>query len=430
MGNGLVCKNNFWLSATAILVLFFFRSQELFCQACTLTFDSSTSATGNNATLSFPVTASGSNRLLVVQVNVEANDGASSITGVAYAGAPMSQVLQTVRSGGGGGRQATFIISAPALGTNNVVVSLAGGKQMEVGAIDYNGVDQTTPIGASGYVQDANAQDHSITLTTTTNTSLIASTFMWYPNNTTISSLGAGQTQRWTQTGANGAEGDDKIILIAGPATMSYTLANSKQADIQAIEIRPCGLVNTPTPSPTDTTRNTATVSPTATPTATLTHTPTSTGTLPPTSTPTFTPSLTSTPTLNLINSPTNTPVNTPTISITPTTTPTVGTPSPTLSFTPSPTPFPSFRVWPNPFTPELPTNNLAFFSIPAPHGVGQVMILDIRRRSIRTINFGAGITPVWDGKDNSGRVVRSGLYLYLLTVDGLSHRGSIAVLR
>jgi hypothetical protein len=57
-------------------------------------------------------------------------------------------------------------------------------------------------------------------------------------------------------------------------------------------------------------------------------------------------------------------------------------------------------------------------------------MILDIRRRPIRTISFGAGATAQWDGKDGSGQIVHGGVYLYLLSADNKVWRGTIAVLR
>lgn len=45
-------------------------------------------------------------------------------------------------------------------------------------------------------------------------------------------------------------------------------------------------------------------------------------------------------------------------------------------------------------------------------------------------MDFAAGVDVQWDGKDNDGMVVLSGVYLYLLESDGTVRRGTVTVMR
>lgn len=156
---------------------------------------------------------------------------------------------------------------------------------------------------------------------------------------------------------------------------------------------------------------------------------------------PTLTPAMTPTSTLT----PNTTPTPSPTPTVSPSLTPTMTgsplltatwTPSPTLTDTPltsnypTPTPTPGLKVWPNPFTPQLPSNNTAHFSLPSSHGSGSVLIADLWRRQVRSVHFQAGVDVQWDGRDNNGNIVTSGVYLYLLESDGGVSRGTVTVMR
>jgi hypothetical protein len=153
---------------------------------------------------------------------------------------------------------------------------------------------------------------------------------------------------------------------------------------------------------------------PTLTPGATQTPTPTFDSTV--TSTTTSTPIPTSTATFTATNSFTPTGTITP-VAPTP-------TPVPTL------TPPPGLKAWPDPFTPQLPSNSTTHFLLPPGHGAGKVMIADLNRKLIWSLGFGAGADVQWDGKDMGGRIVASGVYLYLLESDGQVRRGTVTVMR
>jgi hypothetical protein len=179
----------------------------------------------------------------------------------------------------------------------------------------------------------------------------------------------------------------------------------------------------TPTTTPTHTPTSTSTPSPTPTPTPTPTQTFTPTITPTPTNTPTITPTLTNT----LSFTPTFFPTNSPTFTNTPTISPT-STNTPVLTYTP--TPPPGVKVWPNPFTPQLSPNNVTHFLLPSGHGAGRLLIANLRRKLVYSLDFGAAADVQWDGKDNSGNVVPSGVFLYLLESDGTVRRGTVTVMR
>jgi|GEM_PF-2432485 len=155
------------------------------------------------------------------------------------------------------------------------------------------------------------------------------------------------------------------------------------------------------------------------------TYTPTRTPTALKTPTPTPTKTISSTPT----PSGTYTPTPTKTVSL-----PLTHTPTPISLATSTPTPIPTFpagvKVGPNPFTPQLSTNSVTWFNLPSSHGPGRLMIADLRRHRVRSLDFGAGAAVQWDGKNEQGIVVPSGVYVYLLESDGSVSRGTVTVLR
>ncbi len=168
---------------------------------------------------------------------------------------------------------------------------------------------------------------------------------------------------------------------------------------------------DTPTDSPTYTATPTDTPTYTATPTATESMTETSTPT--PTDTPTWTPTYTDSPT------PTDTPTWTPTATETQTETNTptpTDTPTATSTFTDSPTPTHTPQVL---YQVSIAIYNVAGERVRTLASVGRPEIPKLGRVS-KTFSPGAGPDAVimvsdldfpWDGKDDSGQLVRSGLY-------------------
>src|ERR1043166_6895092 len=136
-----------------------------------VTADTSSSAATNMATSSLTwshtVSASGSDAFLLVSVGTV--EGATSVASVTYGGTALTRtgaITDATGQGGaasvaGGGTALTLIgdstdatgkvrvelweLKAPAAGTADVVVNLAGAAAMSAGATTFFGVDQTTP---------------------------------------------------------------------------------------------------------------------------------------------------------------------------------------------------------------------------------------------------------------------------------------------
>ncbi len=106
-----------------------------------------------------------------------------------------------------------------------------------------------------------------------------------------------------------------------------------------------------------------------------------------------------------------------------------MGCPGP-LPLALTPTPSAVLKVTPNPFTPGISPNDTAHFNLPLGHGAGQLQIADLKRKRIRSLNFNPGADVQWDGKDDSGQVVSSGVYIYFLQSDAVVHRGTVTVMR
>ncbi|HER43998.1 MAG TPA: T9SS type A sorting domain-containing protein [Candidatus Eisenbacteria bacterium] len=83
----------------------------------------------------------------------------------------------------------------------------------------------------------------------------------------------------------------------------------------------------------------------------------------------------------------------------------------------------------PNPFNPTT----VIRFELPAPASV-RLVVFDIRGRLVRTLVNGelpaGGKEIAWDGRDDDGRIVASGVYLYRLETPGTTVSRKIVLLR
>src|SRR5579872_5467321 len=212
--------------------------------ACGVVFDSATTFTtgGGTATnATFAHTVNGANTLLLVQVAIQAIGATDTVNTVTYAGVTLTRAvsIQWNPTGTTVGSLETWYLVNPIPGTNNVFVQIndATGQVLHIGAISYQGVDQSTPIGAVTTVGQISAAAHSVTLTTTQANSLMVDMFGVFT--TDGITVGTGQTQRWLE-GAdnpnNSTEGDELPTTTAGNYTMSYTVATAHSAAMAAVE--------------------------------------------------------------------------------------------------------------------------------------------------------------------------------------------------
>jgi len=258
------------------------------------------------------------------------------------------------------------------------------------------------------YVYGVNCFTSTPTATkTTTNTA--TNTGTQTATNTATASATNTATQSSTNTATNTVT-PSTTNTVTNTATASATNSPTETSTSSPTASSTNTATNTATSSTTNTATNTATAS--------ATHTVTHTSTFSPTNT------ITNTATVTMTSTPTYTPTVTPTITVT--RTPTL---TPTVTITPTPASSPNLPG-PNPFTPNLPTNNFVSFNLSPGHSSGELFIFDLKRYPVRRIDFAAGTVVSWDGKNDGGQVVQGGLYVYLLSVDGHVHRGSITVLK
>ena len=140
---------------------------------------------------------------------------------------------------------------------------------------------------------------------------------------------------------------------------------------------------------------------------------------------PTATPTITATPTKT--GTPTSTPTATPSPTITATPTPT-GSITPTFTNTPTPTPGPglSLVVEPNVTDGQTPVNFLVNLQDPSPISVA---VYDVAGEEVYSASMEGAVgsnTLLWPLKNQNGRSLASGIYIYALQAGGGQKIGKI----
>lgn len=136
-----------------------------------IAFDNSANL-GNTAgtALTAAYTCSGSNRLLVVQVDENQTAGGVKVSGVTYAGVAMTEFTGSpMQTGASGGRYwHMYYLVNPASGSNNVVVSVSAtdGDLVNAKAMSYSGVKQTGQPDASNTGTVSSVLTQSLAVTT------------------------------------------------------------------------------------------------------------------------------------------------------------------------------------------------------------------------------------------------------------------------
>jgi hypothetical protein len=161
-----------------------------------IAFDAAGSVVQNaNATsFTWSHTVSGSDRFLVVGVSIrnQQSEAASSVT---YAGTPLT--LVGARSNETSTRVEIWQLVAPAVGTDDVVVTLSASAKIVGGAISLTGVDQTTPIATSGFAAGSSTNP-SMTFTAVATSAWVIDALAYRStgNSTPTATAGGGQVQR------------------------------------------------------------------------------------------------------------------------------------------------------------------------------------------------------------------------------------------
>ncbi len=180
------------------------------------------------------VTSSGSNRILIVGINVS---NLAVISSVTYNGDPMTMINQ--QDNGDSAHASLWYLVNPDTGTHPVRLSLTLATAVTAGAISFTGVDQTNPIDAqNGATGTSNTP--AVTLTTTTDETWVVDVVGTQNGPMTP---GVGQAERWdTLQGSTIGAGSTEFTSTDGTFTSSWTnSAGSNNWAIVAAALKPAG---------------------------------------------------------------------------------------------------------------------------------------------------------------------------------------------
>lgn len=169
-----------------------------------------TTATNTTQTVSFDSGSTGSDRYLIVQVNIQAN---STPSGVTYAGVSMSLLASFF---GQSYKIHIYGLANPTTGTNDIVVSKLASQESDVGAAVYTDVNPTGQPDSSATNTASASTTFSLTTTTVADGCWL---FGGSRNNTGVATAGAGTLalagvggqNMWDSNGATSPAGSDSL---------------------------------------------------------------------------------------------------------------------------------------------------------------------------------------------------------------------------
>ena len=179
-------------------------------------------------------TTSGSDRLLTACVP---NNEITFLTGVTYNAISLTHVITADTT--------DFVwvplyrLVDPTVGSNTITASFSSNVIAALGVMSFNGVHQSVPLGTptsdAGVVTDIN------TVVTSAADEIVADCFA-YKHDTLQATLGADQTERWSEPSIAGWWGQGSTKAGAASVTMERTWDSSfEAAGIVAVGIKPSG---------------------------------------------------------------------------------------------------------------------------------------------------------------------------------------------
>ncbi|MDW8270403.1 MAG: hypothetical protein RMN24_14680, partial [Anaerolineae bacterium] len=209
--------------------------------ATTIAVDAVSMGTTANST-SFTLnhtTGAGPNRLMLVGVSINRQTGTSNdqVTGMTYAGRPLTLVGAVNDTNSTEARVEIWALLDPPIGVAPLVVTFnrANADGAVVGVITFTGVNQTTPYGPF-VANHGNGTNLSLVVPSAPG-ELVFDTAML--RSQALNSAGAGQTQHWRTFFNNrvGAGGSTKPG--AATVTMSWTGASAADWALAALALKP-----------------------------------------------------------------------------------------------------------------------------------------------------------------------------------------------
>ena len=197
------------------------------------TSSAATSSAGATSLTWSHTVGSGSNRILIVDISTRHSDAVTSVT---YDGL----ALQLIGAEGDVGNEAhieMWDLVAPPVGTGNIVVALNSSQTISAGAVDFFGVNQSTPLGTFASAEPTTATP-SVIVSSAPGDLVIDAVAIQASE--TLTGPGSGQTQLWnysTGTGSNDCVGGGSTAPGAASVTMSWTASGSANTAIGAVSL-------------------------------------------------------------------------------------------------------------------------------------------------------------------------------------------------
>ena len=203
-------------------------------QPIVVSTSSATTGASQEASLTWNHTASGINRTLTVQVETEA---ANTITGITFNGTALTQA---VTANAGTIRNEEWYLTAPAVGTYPIVVTMSAPSYITAGAESWVSTNQSSPIGAT-QTATGTGLSPSLTLTTTSDNSFVVDSLAT-GTLPIVYTAGAGQQVNWNVTANPNARQGASSLKPAGTApdavTMAWSITQSVPWVQTAVEIK------------------------------------------------------------------------------------------------------------------------------------------------------------------------------------------------
>lgn len=189
-------------------------------KAQTITVDPATAIQASSSSITMNhMVGTGTDRYLIVSVAIERRD--ATVSAVTYAGQALTFIGRITDAN----TSATLDVwgrTAPATGTNQVVVTLTNSAAVVVGAVSFANVSQATPIAASNFVSGTTGLTASGSVASATDQLVLA----LIAANDSVNSVtaGAGQTSRFNVLNAADVIGAASTRTgTASSTSMSYT---------------------------------------------------------------------------------------------------------------------------------------------------------------------------------------------------------------
>jgi hypothetical protein len=200
--------------------------------------DATSNPTSTTATsLTYAHTCAGSDRLLLVAVEANNVAGNNYVTGVTYAGVSMTQIGTGLSPAAAQNRWSHFFyLFAPALGSNNVVISASNSTFLDSVAASYTGVDAGAGVNVSTTSNSGATTSRTTSVVTTLNNCWTFLSFNGFV--TGGPSAGAGTFERATDTEFAGAisifDSNGPISPAGSTSLITTTSGNIVHAHIMA----------------------------------------------------------------------------------------------------------------------------------------------------------------------------------------------------